>query len=113
MTGDAAGASDNDASLFARSFNAGAKRSQRCRARASGVRPETYLLHQGNDEMKQILTACLLSGFLAFAACGCDSGGNENIMENADQSALEEYEAMVAADEAAMSAQPDDASDDQ
>jgi hypothetical protein len=63
--------------------------------------------------MKRTLTACLLTGFLAFGISGCDSGGNENIMENADQSALEEYEAMVAADEAAMSAQPDDESDDQ
>ncbi len=63
--------------------------------------------------MKRTFTACLLTGFLAFGVCGCGSGGNENIMENADQSALEEYEAMVAADEAAMSAEPDDAGDDQ
>ncbi len=34
-------------------------------------------------------------------------------MESADQSALEEYEAMVAADEAAMSAQPDDSTEEQ
>ncbi len=63
--------------------------------------------------MKRTLTACLLTGFLSIGVCGCDSGGNENIMEDADLSALEEYEAMVAADEAAMSAAPDDESDDQ
>lgn len=38
---------------------------------------------------------------LSLAGCG-GSGENENVVENAERSAIEEYEAAIAADAAAM-----------
>ncbi len=45
-----------------------------------------------------------ISSCLTFAGCG-GSGDNQNVVEKADRSAIEEYEAAIAADAAAMDAE--------
>ncbi|QDT05636.1 hypothetical protein K227x_40370 [Rubripirellula lacrimiformis] len=45
---------------------------------------------------------CLASLLLMLAVVGCGSSDSTNIMESADQAAIDAYDAQVAADEAAM-----------
>ncbi len=61
--------------------------------------------------MKRRWVSCLFVGMVSIGFCGCDSGENQNMMQNADQSALEEYERMIEADNAAMSKEDDSASE--
>ena len=58
--------------------------------------------------MKRVLAICLFAASTAMVGCG-GSGEPQNIMDGADEAAVLSYEEMVAADEAAMSASPDDA----
>lgn len=57
--------------------------------------------------MKRILCLGVFVGLVSCGLCGCDSGGPKNVMEDVDQSALEEYERLIEADNAAMSADDD------
>jgi len=59
------------------------------------------------------LAGFLFLGLFSMGMLGCDSGGNQNMMEGVEESALEEYERILAEEEAAMSAAPDDEADDQ
>ncbi len=61
--------------------------------------------------MKRTLATCLFMGLVSVGLFGCDSGEPTNVMENADLSALEEYERLIEADNAAMSNSDDSKSE--
>ncbi len=60
--------------------------------------------------MKRVFAICLFAGFIATAMTGCGTPEPSNMLEGADQTALEQYEAAIAAEEAALNADPDDGS---
>ena len=61
--------------------------------------------------MRHVLSIGLaVVGITLFA--GCDSGEPVNVVENADAQAMEDYDAMIAADNEMMSEDPSDSSDE-
>jgi hypothetical protein len=60
--------------------------------------------------VKRVLMICLFATSTALVGCGDPQP--TDIMENADQSAIDAYEAAVAAEDAAMEADPGDADED-
>ena len=50
------------------------------------------------------LCSALFASLLATAAVGCDSGENTNVMENAEQSKIDEYNQMMEEEQKAMGA---------
>jgi hypothetical protein len=60
--------------------------------------------------VKRVLLICLFATSTALVGCGDPK--STDIMENADQPAIDSYEAAVAADDAAMEADPGDADEE-
>lgn len=61
--------------------------------------------------MSQRIVSCLFVCLVSMGLFGCDSGENKNVMENADLSALQEYERLIEADNASMSTSDDSATE--
>ena len=61
--------------------------------------------------MKHVLTLGLVAVAFTFFA-GCDSGEPVNVMENADTQAMDDYDAMIEAENEMMSGDPSDSSDE-
>ena len=61
--------------------------------------------------MKRVFAVGMFALSIALVGCG-GSSGPTNVMENADQAAVQSFEEMVAAETAMMSEEPDDATED-
>jgi hypothetical protein len=59
--------------------------------------------------VKRVLAICLFVASIGLVGCGTPEASS--VMENADQSAIEAYEAAIAEQDAAMEADPGDADD--
>ncbi len=61
--------------------------------------------------MKQLLAICLFATSAALVGCG--SSGTTSVMESSDQAAIDEYEKLIAEQDAALEAAPPDVSSDE
>ena len=62
--------------------------------------------------MNRFLAVCTVVAAISFATIGCGDSGPKNVMDSADDAALQSYEEMIAAENAAMDADSGDVGDE-